>query len=140
MKPELAHSISNDWQHFHLLSLDKVPALAGLASVPGHGPFVISQEGSAPGDLKFRSYQFLLTRENTWLPLFAFVKLPVEERRGLCIFAGVGDVMAQLATLLGPPVLDARHVAEALNVSLPDEAEILQAMDEAKGRSQPIPR
>jgi hypothetical protein len=140
MKPELAHSIRNDWQYFRLLSLDKVPALASLAAVPGHGPFIISQEGSAPGDLKFRSYEFLLTKQNTWLPLFAFVKLPVDERRALCLYAGIPEIMAQLEELMGPPVLDARHVAEALNISLPDEAEILQALDEARGRAQSIPR
>jgi hypothetical protein len=139
MPSEFARTITNDWQDFHLLNLAQIAAVASLASVPGHGPFLILQTGCAPGDVKFRELDFFLTKENTWLPLLAFSRLPIGQRRALCMFGTVAEVMGQLETLTGKVILDARHLAEALGIPIPDD-EMMQGIATARETKQPIAR
>jgi hypothetical protein len=80
----------------------------------------VQQQGSMPGDPHSRPHDFLLTKEGLWLPLFAFIKLPTQERDELCIFTTAAEAVQQLEELAGTPaIMDAERVARALQIELP---------------------
>jgi hypothetical protein len=80
----------------------------------------VQQQGSMPGDPHSRPHDFLLTKEGLWLPLFAFIKLPTQERDELCIFTTAAEAVQKLEELAGTPaIMDAERVARALQIELP---------------------
>lgn len=46
--------------------------------------------------------QFILSREGEWLDMGWFVRMPVDERRQMFMFATVVEVMAIMEELIGP--------------------------------------
>jgi hypothetical protein len=112
-----ASVIANDISRFRLVELSKVPVPAGIKRAQSdHGPFVVLQQGSMPGDLHGKALDFLLTKQRAWLPLFAFQQLPAQERDYLCVFNTAAEAMQLLEKLAGPAIVDAERVARALHV------------------------
>jgi hypothetical protein len=120
-EPKYAPAIDNDSSRYQVLSLSKLrlpPEIKRPQSE--HGPFVVQQQGSMPGDPHSKPHDFLLTKEGLWLPLFAFIKLPTQERDELCIFSTAAEAVQQLEELAGTPaIMDAERVARALHIELP---------------------
>jgi hypothetical protein len=89
--------ISNDYRDFQLLN---------LAPQQGHpeqrGPYMISQEGAAPGDPRSRHCAFVLTRRGTWLHHFIVFRLSREARARLVEFPTAAEAMSFAETLTGP--------------------------------------
>lgn len=118
--------IINEIQRYRLLNLSKVPPPAGLPPPRSkRGPFVVLQRGAMPGDMKCKPLDFILTREELWLPLFAFFRLPEQERHDLCVFQTAVEVIQHLQNLNGPAIVDAERSARALRIDLPAAEDLI---------------
>lgn len=119
-EPKYAPVIDNERSRYHLLELSKLPLPPGIQRPhSGKGPFVVMQQGAMAGDPHSKPFDFLLTKQGLWLPLFAFLRLPVQERNELCIFATATEAIQQLENLIRPAIIDAERIAHALHIELP---------------------
>ena len=119
-EPKYAPAIDNDSSRYQVLSLSKLrlpPEIQRPQSE--HGPFVVLQQGSMPGDPHSKPHDFLLTKEGLWLPLFAFIRLSTQERDQLCIFSTAAEAVQQVEDLTGSAIIDAERTARALQIELP---------------------
>jgi hypothetical protein len=120
VEPRHAPVIDNERPRYHLLDLSKLSLPSGIQRPhSGKGPFVVLQQGAMPGDPRSKPFDFLLTKEGFWLPVFAALRLPVQQRDALCIFATMAEAIQQLENLTGPAIADAERIAHALRIELP---------------------
>jgi hypothetical protein len=118
-EPNYAAVIDNERSRYHLLELSKLPLPPDIKCPQSeHGPYVVLQKGAMPGDLYSKPLDFLLTKEGAWLPMFAFVKLPEQERNELCIFSTVAEAIQQLEKLGGRAIVDAERIERARQADL----------------------
>ena len=111
---DTAAAISNDFQAFRLWNLtDSGPRTAGEPAP--RGPYMVVQDGCAPGDPTSRLCSFVLTRRGTWLHGFLFFMLPERVRREIGAFDSVREVFALVEGLVGKPRVEtAKTVPELL--------------------------
>ena len=84
----IAAVIQNDSSRCQFLDISKLPVPSDIKFPQSYrGPYVVLQKGAMPGDMYSKPLDFLLTKEGRWLPMFAFVKLPDQERFDLCVFS-----------------------------------------------------
>jgi hypothetical protein len=104
---------------YHLLELSRLPLPPDIkCSQSEHGPYVVLQSGAMPGDPYSNSLDFLLTKEGTWLPMFAFLQLPEQERYELCIFRTAAEAIQQLERLAGRAKVDEERMSGARHTEL----------------------
>jgi hypothetical protein len=116
---DYAAVINNERSRYHLLELSSLPLPADIKCPQSeHGPYVVLQKGTMPGDLYSKPLDFLLTKEGAWLPIFAFLKLPEQERYELCIFSTAAEAIQQLEKLVGRAKIDEKRVARARHAEL----------------------
>ncbi len=94
--------LSNHFSACRLISLSKHPLAAEFPGRDAHGPYVIMQEGYAPGDATQRRAEFILGRSGAWLANYWFIRMPVPERRKEFLFSTKAEVMALMEDLSGP--------------------------------------
>jgi hypothetical protein len=70
----------------------------------GHGPYLVRQEGYAPGSVDFRAQRFILQKDGRWLINLAFVMLPEAEQEAQ-LFHHLTDVLVFLDALSDKPVM-----------------------------------
>ena len=88
-------ALTNDPTRCELLNLGWGPG--------GHGPFLVRQEGYAPGATDFHNDFFILQKDGRWLINLAFVVLPeVEQEKQL--FHSPAEVLQCLDDLCVKPV------------------------------------
>lgn len=90
-------NLSNSFLAVRLLALHEFPDTADL----GVGPFLVVQHGIDPSNPCLEPDHFLLTRDGAWLPIVAFLGLPLQERRDRACFPDAAEVMNLLEQL--PP-------------------------------------
>ena len=111
--------IDNDVLRCQLLDVSKLPLPPDIKCPQSeHGPYVVLQKGAMPGDLYSKPLDFLLTKEDAWLPIFAFLKLPEQERSELCIFSTAAEAIQQLEKLAGRARIDEKRIACARHAEL----------------------
>ena len=93
--------LTNDYRDFQLLELGKL-----MSSGEGRGPFMVLQDGIAPGDPRMRTCSFVLTRRGTWLHYYLFLTLPEEVRRRCALFESGAEALGQAGVLSGVPVVE----------------------------------
>lgn len=91
--------LTNHFSACRLISLSKLKAAAEFPGRDSNGPYIIAQEGYAPGDPAMRSGEYLLGRSGAWLGTHWFVRMPVPERRKEFLFATVAEVMELMEDL-----------------------------------------
>ena len=69
----------------------------------GHGPYLVRQEGYAPGSVDFRPQRFILQKDGCWLINLAFVMLPEAEQEGQ-LFHHLTNALILLGALSDKPV------------------------------------
>jgi hypothetical protein len=110
----IAAVIQNDPSRCQFLDISKLPVPSDIKFPQSYrGPYVVLQKGAMPGDMYSKPLDFLLTREGRWLPMFAFVKLPDQERFDLCVFSTAAEAMQHLEKLVGRARIDEQRVARA---------------------------
>jgi hypothetical protein len=113
-EPSIAAVIENNVSRCHFLDVSKLPLPSDIKFPESNrGPYVVLQKGAIPGDTYSKPLDFLLTREGRWLPMFAFVKLPEQERFDLCVFSTAAEAIQQLEKLVGRARIDEERVARA---------------------------
>jgi hypothetical protein len=118
-EPKYAAVIDNDVSRCQLLDISKLPLPPDIKCPQSErGPYVVLQKGAMPEDLYSRPLDFLLTKEGRWLPMFAFVQLPEQERDELCIFSTAAEAIQQLERLAGRAIVDAQRIARARDAQL----------------------
>jgi hypothetical protein len=71
------------------------------------GPYVVRQDGVAPGGTSVRSYRFLLRKDGTWINNLAVFVLPEEEQETQFTFPSMDEVYALVGRLGGTPRVEA---------------------------------
>ena len=88
-------ALSNDLSRCEVLNLGWGPQ--------GHGPYLVRQQGHAPGSTSLRARHFILQRDGCWLLNLAFAALPeAEQERQL--FHDLAELSRFLDALTGTPV------------------------------------
>lgn len=75
---QTARAITNRFQDFTLVNLAPL-----VHRTEGRGPYLVTQDGSAPDDPVQRACSFVLTRRGTWLHFYLYLALP-EAVRAAC--------------------------------------------------------
>jgi hypothetical protein len=91
-------TITNNFRNCELLNLGYGPK--------GRGPFVVRQEGSAPGSMTLRQDRFLLRKDGTWVLNLAVFALPEKEKEQF-LYATSTEVLNVLDGLTGTPLVEA---------------------------------
>jgi nucleotide-binding universal stress UspA family protein len=71
------------------------------------GPYVVRQDGVAPGSMDLRSYRFLLRKDGTWVNNLAVFVLPEAEQEAQFTFETIAEVYALANALGGRPRVEA---------------------------------
>jgi hypothetical protein len=90
-------TLTNNFRHCELLNLGYGPR--------GRGPFVVRQDGSAPGSMTLRQDRFLLRKDGTWVLNLAVFVLSEKEKEDF-LYATSADIVKLLDELTGPPVVE----------------------------------
>ena len=108
----IAAVIQNDPSRCQFLDISKLPVPLDIIFPQSYrGPYVVLQKGAMPGGYVQQTARLLLTREGRWLPMFAFVKLPDQERFDLSVFSTAAEAMQHLEKLVGRARIDEQRVA-----------------------------
>jgi len=92
-------NITNNFQDVQLDSLASWKAAAEFNPRDRGGPYVVTQQGYDPEDMKMTPDEFVLGRSGKWLPLGLFYKMPVAERRAEFVFGTAAEVMQVMGNL-----------------------------------------
>jgi nucleotide-binding universal stress UspA family protein len=72
------------------------------------GPYVVRQDGVAPGSMDVKTYRFMLRKDGTWVNSLAVYVLPEAEQEAQFTFETVAEVYALAHALGGKPRVDAK--------------------------------
>lgn len=101
MSDQNLRNLSNNFQEVRLVSLASWAAAKEISPCDRGGPYMVTQEGYDPEDLKLIPDEFALGRSGKWLSLGHFFRMPVAERRAEFVFGTAGEVMQMMSAL--PP-------------------------------------
>jgi hypothetical protein len=87
-------TITNRLADCELFDLSKL-----MGSGQTRGPFLLVQDGCAPGDPRMRECSFVLTRRGTWLHYYLYLALPETVRRRCALFDRAHEAMQRVETL-----------------------------------------
>jgi hypothetical protein len=90
-------TLTNNFARCEMLNLGYGPG--------GRGPFVVRQDGSAPGSMTLKQDRFLLRKDGTWVLSLAVYALPESEKEQF-LYSTTADVIKMLDGLGGTPVVD----------------------------------
>ena len=94
----------------------------------GHGPYLVRQEGYAPGSSTFKMQRFILQKDGRWLLNLAFVMLPEAEQEAQ-LFHSLTEVIQLLDAIASQPVK-----AEAMLPADANEAQIMEHFERCTHR------
>lgn len=94
----------------------------------GHGPYLVRQEGYAPGSSTFKMQRFILQKDGRWLLNLAFVMLPEAEQEAQ-LFHSLTEVIQLLDSIASQPVQ-----AEAMLPADANEAQIMEHFERCTHR------
>lgn len=109
----IANPIRNEVGSLQILNLSQL-----LKKSEGRGPFLMIQDGCAPGDPRMRACSFVLTRRGTWLHFYLYLALSEGARARCAQFDTVAEALAAAGSL-GPEVRV--ESAESLQAFLREE-------------------
>jgi hypothetical protein len=92
-------SITNHFLDVRLVSLASWAAAAEINPRDRGGPYIVTQEGYDPEDVKFAADEFVLGRSGNWISLSYFFRMPVADRRAEYVFGTVAEVMKMMRDL-----------------------------------------
>lgn len=99
------HNITNSFLDVHLISLASWRQANEIIPCDHGGPYMVTQEGYDPEDLKPVAEEFVLGRSGEWLSLSLFFRLPVLDRRAEFLFGTAAEIMAMMENLTSQVVI-----------------------------------
>jgi hypothetical protein len=97
-------TLTNSYQNCELLNLKYGSG--------GRGPFIVRQEGTAPGSMTFQTERFLLRKDGTWVINLAVFTLSDKDKEQF-LFESTAEAMQLLEELRGEPNVEAALPAGA---------------------------
>jgi hypothetical protein len=91
--------ITNSFLDVRLVSLASWPAASKILPRDRNGPYVVTQQGYDPEDMKVTADEFVLGRSGRWLSLSYFFQMPVPERQAEFLFGTAAEVMQVMQDL-----------------------------------------
>ncbi|WP_009959233.1 hypothetical protein [Verrucomicrobium spinosum] len=91
-------TLSNSYDCCQLLNLGVGPQ--------GRGPFLIRQQGSAPGSMTLDQMRYFLRKDGTWVLSLAVYVLSDAEQEEHYLYPTSADATTLLSSLAGDPVVD----------------------------------
>ena len=125
--------ITNHFQDVRLVSLASWRQAAEISPRDRGGPYVVTQEGYDPEDMKMTANEFVLGRSGKWLSLAHFFRLPVPDRRAEFVFGTAAEIMEMMRDLPSQPVI-LRGDDKAESTAPPAEQDELAAAYQAGKR------
>jgi hypothetical protein len=98
-------TISNDYREVELLDLCPVRT--------NRGPFLVLQQGYAPGDADLRESLFVLRRDGSWVDVNVYLSAGDPELMSEALFSSAQQVMELFADLPAEPRVAELPVSEA---------------------------
>ncbi|MFM7180972.1 MAG: hypothetical protein ACKO2G_05855 [Verrucomicrobiales bacterium] len=89
-------TLQNDFARFTIVNLEP--------DSPSRGPFIVTQNGSVPGDPRVRNKIHLLARDGTWVDMAVLFTDPAGMAADL-LFETVTEMLAVIEKLAGPAVV-----------------------------------
>lgn len=89
-------TLQNDFARFTIVNLEP--------DSPSRGPFIVAQNGSAPGDPRVRNKIHLLARDGTWVDFAVLFTEPAAMAADL-LFDTVAEMIGVIEKLTGPAVV-----------------------------------
>lgn len=99
MNQDNLRNLTNSFLDVRLISLATWPQARDISPRDRGGPYVVTQAGIDPEDLKGQPDEFVLGRSGKWLSLHYFFRLPVPQRRAEFVFGTAAEVMQMMADL-----------------------------------------
>lgn len=128
-------AITNNYQDARLISLKDWKRANEVEPHDHGGPYIVSQEGYDPHDLKARYNEFVLGRSGKWLSLSMFFKLPNDIRRQEFIFGTAAEVIQMMDSLRGNPEIEHGQPSHEPDEA-PEIAELKIAVENSKKAAQ----
>lgn len=98
-------NITNSFLDVHLISLASWRQSNAIIPCDHGGPYMVTQEGYDPEDLKSVADEFVLGRSGEWLSLSLFFRLPVPDRREEFVFGTAAEIMQMMENLTAKVVI-----------------------------------
>jgi hypothetical protein len=92
-------NITNNYQDVRLVSLASWRQANEISPRDRGGPYMVTQEGYDPEDMKVIADEFVLGRSGKWLSIGYFFRMPVPDRRAEFIFGTAAEVMQMMRDL-----------------------------------------
>lgn len=89
-------ALKNDFARFTIVNIDP--------DAPSRGPFIVTQNGTAPDDPKLESRIFVMAKDGSWLDMAALFGIPGEMVDAL-LFDTAQDVVASIEALTSKVVI-----------------------------------
>ena len=96
-------TITNRFQDVRLISLATWRQAGEIVPRDRGGPYIVTQEGYDPEDMKVIANEFVLGHSGKWLSLGHFFQLPVPERRAEFVFGTAAEIMSMMSSLPSRP-------------------------------------
>lgn len=128
-------SITNNFHDVRLLSLASWRRADEIFPRDRGGPYVVTQEGYHPDDIKMRADEFILGRSGKWLSLRHFFNLPIPERRAEFVFGTAAEVMTMMNDLPGKVSMVGSPDIDQAEASVAENDEMAKAFEKAKEHS-----
>ncbi len=114
--------ITNSFLDVRLVSLASWRQANEITPRDHGGPYMVTQEGYDPEDLKMNADEFVLGRSGEWLSLALFFRLPVPDRRAEFVFGTAAEVMLLMHDLSSQAVI-LRPGKQAQDADAPTETD-----------------
>lgn len=124
--------ITNNFHDVRLLSLASWRRANEIFPRDRGGPYVVTQEGYHPEDMKMRADEFILGRSGKWLSLRHFFNLPVPKRREEFVFGTAAEVMRMMTDLPGKVSMVIAPEGHEEEAAIPENDEMAAAFKKAK--------
>src|SRR5258706_6330879 len=131
-------NLTNHFQDFRLVSLGSWRQASEFTGRDRNGPYMVTQEGYDPEDMRMTANEFVLGRSGKWLSLSHFFRLPVPDRRAEFIFNSAAEGMAMMVDLPSKAEI-IRPGAAPESSAPPEQDEMAAAYQAGKGQSPKPP-
>ncbi len=99
------HNITNSFLDVHLISLASWRQASEITPRDHGGPYIVTQVGYDPEDMKLTADEFVLGLSGEWLSLSLFFRLPVSDRRSEFIFGTAAEIMQMMENLTAKVII-----------------------------------
>ncbi len=129
------HNLTNSFLDVHLISLASWRQASEITPRDHGGPYMVTQVGYDPEDMKLTADEFVLGRSGEWLSLSLFFRLPVSDRRSEFIFGTAAEIIQMMENLTAKVVILRPGEEAQSELDTPETDEIAAAYHAGKSKT-----